>query len=63
MYVCSCHAVTDRTIGAAIAAGAACVDEVTAHCGAGGTCGGCTRALEQLLAAHQHGTVAARAVA
>jgi bacterioferritin-associated ferredoxin len=52
MYVCSCRAITDRTVDAAIAAGADTVDDVTARCGAGAKCGGCTPMLEQLLAEH-----------
>jgi len=50
MMVCSCKAVSDRTVRAAIAAGAATVDDVTSRCRAGGGCGGCHSLLEQLLA-------------
>jgi len=47
---CSCMAVSDRTVRAAIAAGASTVGEVTNRCHAGGGCGGCHRMLERLLA-------------
>lgn len=49
MYVCHCRAITDRTVAACIAAGAASVEEVTRGCGAGGRCGGCIPAIEALL--------------
>jgi bacterioferritin-associated ferredoxin len=51
VYVCHCNAVTDRTVDAAIASGAATVPEITERCTAGGGCGGCHRLLETLLAA------------
>jgi bacterioferritin-associated ferredoxin len=50
MYVCSCHAVTDRTVRAAIASGATTVGDVAERCGAGDRCGGCWPELERLLA-------------
>jgi bacterioferritin-associated ferredoxin len=53
MFVCSCRAVTDRTIRAAIASGARTVDDVAARCGAGARCGGCWPALAQLLDEHR----------
>lgn len=49
MYVCSCRAVTDRTIRAAIASGAESIEEIAARCGAGARCGGCWPALAELL--------------
>ena len=52
MYVCHCNAVTDRTVDAAIASGAATVPEITERCTAGGGCGGCHRLLESLLHAN-----------
>ena len=50
MFVCSCHAVTDRTVKAAVAAGAHDVEAVADLCGAGSGCGGCWPELERLLA-------------
>lgn len=55
MYVCSCKAVTDRTIDAAIAAGARTPREIAERCRAGSRCGGCWPELERMLAAHESG--------
>ena len=49
MLLCSCQAVTDRTIRAVIASGAHCPDEVAQRCGAGADCGGCLPAITRLL--------------
>lgn len=49
MIVCSCRAVSDRTVRAAIASGAETVDEVANRCGAGGQCGACWPSLARLL--------------
>ncbi len=49
MYVCHCMAVTDRSVDAAIAAGARTVDDVTDLCDAGGGCGSCHRMLQACL--------------
>jgi bacterioferritin-associated ferredoxin len=49
MFVCSCKAVTDRTVDAAIASGATCIEEIAERCGAGSRCGGCSPELERLL--------------
>ena len=53
MYVCSCLAVTDRAVNAAIATGAATVEEITERCRAGGRCGGCGPTLQRLLERHR----------
>jgi bacterioferritin-associated ferredoxin len=50
MYVCSCKAVTDRTVRAAITSGASTLDQVGTMCGAGTVCGGCHVLIEELLA-------------
>ena len=52
VIVCSCRAVSDRTVAAAIASGAETVGEISARCGAGGRCGGCWPELDRLLEAH-----------
>lgn len=52
MVVCSCRAVTDRTVLAAIAAGATTVDAVTDRCAAASECGGCWPELERLIGEH-----------
>ena len=49
MYACSCRAVRERTVRAAIAGGAATLEEIGARCGAGTVCGGCHPILEDLL--------------
>jgi bacterioferritin-associated ferredoxin len=50
MVVCSCRAVTDRTVRAAICAGADSVDQLASLCTAGSRCGGCWPELQRLLA-------------
>lgn len=50
MFVCHCEVVSDRVICEAVAAGARDIETVTALCGAGGVCGGCHPAIEELLA-------------
>ena len=50
MYVCSCKAITDRTVRAVVAAGAQSVDAVADMCSAGSRCGGCWPTLEALIA-------------
>lgn len=52
MFICSCKAVTDRTVHAAVAAGASCPDQIAAMCGAGSRCGGCLPVLERILEDH-----------
>ena len=49
MIICSCAAISDRMIGAAIAEGATSVDDIVDRCAAGARCGGCWPALERLL--------------
>jgi bacterioferritin-associated ferredoxin len=53
MFVCSCRAVTDRTVDAAIASGASTVRDVAERCGAGSRCGGCWPELQRLLDEHE----------
>lgn len=52
VFVCSCRAVTDRTVDAAIASGATTVRDVAERCGAGSRCGGCWPELQRLLDEH-----------
>lgn len=49
MLVCHCRAVNDRQIEAAALCGASSVREIVAACGAGGVCGGCRPAIEEIL--------------
>lgn len=52
MIVCSCQATSDRTVRAAIASGAATIEDVARKCGAGARCGGCWPTLARLLDVH-----------
>jgi bacterioferritin-associated ferredoxin len=52
MFVCSCRAVTDRTVDAVIITGASTVRDVAERCGAGSRCGGCWPELQRLLDEH-----------
>jgi bacterioferritin-associated ferredoxin len=49
MFVCHCRGVSDRIVKAAVAAGDRTVEDLAVSCGAGTDCGGCHRALAQLL--------------
>jgi len=49
MIICHCRRVCDRTIRAAIEAGAATEEDVSDACGAGSGCGGCLPAVTELL--------------
>ncbi|WCO65309.1 (2Fe-2S)-binding protein [Iamia majanohamensis] len=49
MLVCHCRAVNHRQIEAAALCGARSVREVVGACGAGGVCGGCRPAIEEIL--------------
>jgi bacterioferritin-associated ferredoxin len=50
MIVCHCHRINDRTIRAAISAGAHCEEAVAKICGAGSCCGGCVPVITDLIA-------------
>lgn len=49
MIVCHCRAVNHRQIEAAALCGATSVRDIVAACGAGGVCGGCRPAIEEML--------------
>ncbi|HYI60781.1 MAG TPA: (2Fe-2S)-binding protein [Acidimicrobiales bacterium] len=49
MLVCHCRAVNHRQIEAAALCGASCVRDIVSACGAGGVCGGCRPAIEEIL--------------
>lgn len=49
MLVCHCRAVNHRQIEAAALCGAGSVRAIVAACGAGGVCGGCRPAIEEIL--------------
>jgi bacterioferritin-associated ferredoxin len=49
VLVCHCHAINEREIRDAIAAGARDEFDVTDLCGAGSDCGGCVPTISKLL--------------
>jgi bacterioferritin-associated ferredoxin len=49
VIVCLCRGVSERTVCAAIRAGAATVEDITSACGAGGDCGACCTMLAELV--------------
>jgi bacterioferritin-associated ferredoxin len=49
MYVCVCHAVTDRTIREAARRGVDTLDQLAAETGAGTCCGSCRTLALQIL--------------
>lgn len=49
MIVCHCRRVCDRTIRAAIQAGARTEEQVAEVCGAGSVCGGCGPVVSELI--------------
>ena len=53
MFVCLCSAVTDRQVECAVADGAADLDSLATHTGAGACCGSCRPLLLEII--EQHG--------
>jgi bacterioferritin-associated ferredoxin len=49
MYVCICNAVTDRQISAAVAAGAASLDDLSMQLGVAAGCGCCRETAQRML--------------
>jgi bacterioferritin-associated ferredoxin len=49
MYVCICHAVTEREVREAAAAGVRTLTELTFRTGCAGGCGSCARHAENVL--------------
>lgn len=52
MYVCICHAVTDREIRAAVARGATRLEDLTMTLGVGAGCGCCRGTAAALIEGH-----------
>jgi bacterioferritin-associated ferredoxin len=50
MFVCVCHAVTDREIAAAVALGAHSMEAVSTALGVGTSCGRCREYADRLIA-------------
>jgi bacterioferritin-associated ferredoxin len=53
MIICHCGVVNDRTVVAAIQAGARSLSQVCRTTGAGQTCGDCIFSVKQLLCQHE----------
>jgi len=51
MFVCVCHAVTDRDIHEAVDRGIDHVDQLAEVCGAGTCCGSCRPTAQELIEA------------
>ena len=49
MIICHCMRVSDRVIRGLANEGAASCDDVAEACGAGGCCGGCKPAIDEIL--------------
>ncbi len=62
MFVCVCHAVTDREVERAVEGGAKTREAVTRACGAGGDCGACHQTIEDMIECHEERLVAASAL-
>ncbi len=54
MFVCVCNAITEQKVLDVIREGATTRAQVTAHCSAGGDCGACHGAIEDMIDDHQH---------
>ncbi|MGE0435242.1 MAG: bacterioferritin-associated ferredoxin [Planctomycetota bacterium] len=53
MYVCLCHAVTDRQLRELVQSGADTADKVGNACGAGTNCGCCRQMIEDMIDKHR----------
>jgi bacterioferritin-associated ferredoxin len=60
VVICHCHAVNDRTIRDAVAAGAIDADALAERCGAGTRCGSCVPVVEAIVAAATEALVGVR---
>jgi bacterioferritin-associated ferredoxin len=49
LLVCHCKGLTDRAVRRTVNDGACSVTEVTRTCGAGGICGGCRPAIQEIV--------------
>lgn len=49
MYVCVCHAITDRQIREVVNRGAECLSQVQQQVPVGGCCGRCQDTAEQII--------------
>ena len=53
MVICHCHGISDRTIRRAVRGGASTRREIARSCQAGGLCGGCRSAIDEILASEE----------
>lgn len=53
MYICMCHAISDRQIREVVDRGAGSLQEVQAHLPVASCCGCCEESARQLIEAHQ----------
>jgi bacterioferritin-associated ferredoxin len=53
MLICHCQNVSDRQIRAAVQTGATTREDVGQVCGAAKLCGGCSEAVDEVIAAEQ----------
>jgi bacterioferritin-associated ferredoxin len=49
MFVCVCHAVTDRDIHRAVDEGIAHIEQLEDRCGVGSSCGSCRPIAQELI--------------
>jgi nitrite reductase (NADH) large subunit len=54
VLICHCNSVSDRAIRRAVRNGAITASEVSSACDAGGSCGGCADAVEELIRSESH---------
>ena len=59
MLICHCKGASERQIRRAVRAGAVTAPQVAEHCGAGGGCGGCIQAVEEIVKSEIQATAAA----
>ena len=50
MIICHCKRVTDGELRAAVRNGCGSAEAIASRCGAGGRCGGCRPAIDEILA-------------
>jgi bacterioferritin-associated ferredoxin len=62
MFVCVCHAVSDREVRGAIDAGATTREQVTRACRAGGDCGACHQTIDDMIEAKREHLIACGAL-
>jgi len=58
MFVCVCHAVSDREVQGAIEGGATSREAVTRACRAGGDCGACHQTIDDMIECHEERLIA-----